>query len=280
MAFHGCRQEILLDREEHVDCRFHNWLGELLQRRPHHAQPATQNARQDSTHRLSGQSWGPHHAEVADEAWRDDHPAAARRAASRDPLAIGDILPKELLLVVETAVIDDLAQQLDGGLGTVVLQHGHVHVVDEDEHRGAWRCSKQVFPLPLQAVLEHVHHVGAARLGAEIRRRCGVALAGCVQELLDDDGLAHAGLARNQHIETRSHQVGQQHPLAGGLRCWHQDVEEGLVDVEVEIWHDVLDGLELTSLIIDAQLVQVSIVRDVAAKALQLWPKERNELFA
>jgi len=42
-------------------------------------------------------------------------------------------------------VVDDLPQELDGGLGAVGLQHGHVDIVDEHDHLAACRGSEVKF---------------------------------------------------------------------------------------------------------------------------------------
>ena len=59
-----------------------------------------------------------------------------------------DFLPEEFLTVVEAAEVQVLAEQLDGWLGAVGVQLGHVEVVDHDDHALVhWRTCKHSLPL-------------------------------------------------------------------------------------------------------------------------------------
>ena len=60
--------------------------------------------------------------------------APARGSHSRDPTKLNELLELLLLLpeLVPAAVVHPLAQELDGGLGTVTLQGWHVKVIYEN----------------------------------------------------------------------------------------------------------------------------------------------------
>ena len=79
----------------------------------------------------------PHLPEVLEQAWTDGVPAAPWRTAGGDDGDVKDVLPVELLHVVEAAEVHELSEELERGLSTVLLGRRHVQVVDEHQHLSA-----------------------------------------------------------------------------------------------------------------------------------------------
>ena len=70
-------------------------------------------------------------AKVADKTWRDFLPPPARGGAGGSEGEVLDVLPEELLAVVESLEVHELPEELHRGLGSVLLAGWHVHVVHE-----------------------------------------------------------------------------------------------------------------------------------------------------
>ena len=70
--------------------------------------------------------WDAKHREMADESRGHVIATAARWSTRRANRNVLQLLPEELLAVVDSSEILKLAQQLDGRLGTVRIQLGHV----------------------------------------------------------------------------------------------------------------------------------------------------------
>lgn len=51
-----------------------------------------------------------------------------------------------LFPVVPASMVHPLPQQLDGGLSTIRLQHGHVQVINEEDEVFPYWWSKNTFP--------------------------------------------------------------------------------------------------------------------------------------
>mmetsp|Transcript_37858 Transcript_37858/g.87519 ORF Transcript_37858/g.87519 Transcript_37858/m.87519 type:complete len:257 (-) Transcript_37858:1348-2118(-) len=250
-------------------------MGKKL--RPDVFKPSSQDAREDAIHGHLRECWLPHKIEVSEQPWGDWHAAATRWPTSGNELHILHILPKQLLVVIEAAVVNDLSKQLNGRLRAILLEHWHVDVVHKEYHGGAWRCSQQVLALPLHLVLQHVDHVVCARLCTEVGGGAHILLSSRLQELLNTHRLPNTCLASAQSVEPCSKQVFQQPPLSSGLSGGNENVEEWLAHLVRELRHDTLQCDKGAVLIIDCIVVQI-IVRQGRAKLQQVWAQELREL--
>ena len=71
---------------------------------------------------------------MLEQAWADGVSAAPWWTAGGDDGDVKDVLPVELLHVVEAAEVHELSEELERRLGTVLLGRRHVQVVDEHQH--------------------------------------------------------------------------------------------------------------------------------------------------
>ena len=103
---------------------------------------------------------------MTQHARRDGVAPAARRAHRRGELHVRQLSHGELAAVVPAAVVHPLAQELDGRLRAVLLELGHVEVVDK--HHGALadgRAEDALAPLVQLGVDDVLHGVGAGLRG-------------------------------------------------------------------------------------------------------------------
>ena len=80
--------------------------------------------------------WGgeTEHGKVSDEPRCDRVPSSAGRGTSCADSDILDQFPEELLTVVEAAKVLVLSEQLNGWLGAIAVQLGHVQVIHKDHN--------------------------------------------------------------------------------------------------------------------------------------------------
>ena len=82
---------------------------------------ATENGLENNFHdRLAGRR-DTEHVVVPREARRDDRSATARRRRAREEHRVRNVLPEELVAVVEALEVEELPEELDGRLGAVGL---------------------------------------------------------------------------------------------------------------------------------------------------------------
>mmetsp|Transcript_13884 Transcript_13884/g.32984 ORF Transcript_13884/g.32984 Transcript_13884/m.32984 type:complete len:227 (+) Transcript_13884:5746-6426(+) len=220
-------------------------------------------------HGILRQSWDPDHVEMTEQPGCDRHSPSAGRSASTNELGIGNLLPKQLLLVIESAIVNHLAQELNGRLCPIVLQHRHVHIIHKENHSRSGRSPKKSLALALQAVLELVYNIGSAGLSTEVCGGGREQLSGRVQVLLDDNGLAHTCLSTEEDVEVGHHHIFDHHPLTNCFGCVDQNVEERLVRMELKLWHYLCKWMDPSIIVADCHHVQIATVRNLWAEQLK-----------
>eukprot|EP00968_Pinguiococcus_pyrenoidosus_P021236 scaffold2724_cov260-Pinguiococcus_pyrenoidosus.AAC.23 len=208
-----------------------------------HRGEAREDAREDPGHDLRTGRRHAEHVEMPDEARRHLVPPALwwRRAGKK--VGVLDVLPEELISVVEALEVQKLPQQLYRRLCTVFLHLGHVDVVHEDDDLSAGGCPQEVLAFLLQLALdgglrhegrrlrgevdEHGHHAFATRPLALAEN----ALAGA-RDAGDEDGLVDVNQMRDDVAE------------AHGVHRRDDHLEVGLVRLEFESRDDLVPFLE------------------------------------
>ena len=224
----GRGQQLLADLAIHLDGGAHHaaahalHLGLELGR-----QEAAKDALEDERESRVRSGRNAHDVEVAREAGRHHGPTTAGGRGRHEEQHVGDVLPEELVAVVEALEVQKLSQQLDGRLCAVRFNRGHVYVVDEHHHLLARGRAQQVLPLLLQLALDtHLRHV-RARLRREVHKNgneshtpvVGHGLQ-AVEQRRNGHRLACARDARNEarlvHRDERAHNVAEAARVGGG----------------------------------------------------------------
>mmetsp|Transcript_5337 Transcript_5337/g.17248 ORF Transcript_5337/g.17248 Transcript_5337/m.17248 type:complete len:451 (-) Transcript_5337:5575-6927(-) len=238
--------QLLLDLAVHCEGAVDDGPRQRRELRREDFQEALEDGVEDALHGGGREVRDVEQVEVPHEPRRHHGPAAAGRRVGGDELRLLHLLEQaDLLEVVEAAVavvldVDHLAKQLDGRLRAVLLRHGHVEVVDEEDEGLARGRPQQVLAQLLELLLEEAQQRARRRLRAEGLGRRHEALARRVEEVLDDDGLAHARVAAHEHVEAGL-DVGLQQVLdAGRVDGGHDEAEEGRVALVLELGDDAL----------------------------------------
>ena len=93
---------------------------------------------------------------MAEHAGRDGIAASARRTHGCAELDIHEFSHRELLAVVPAAVVEPLADDLDRWLRSVLLEHGHVEIVDEDDGAGSLLGTEDPFLALVKLVVNYI----------------------------------------------------------------------------------------------------------------------------
>ena len=175
-------------------------------------------------------------------------PPAAWGRAGAHQRGILDILPEELLAVVEAAEILVLPQELDWGLGTVRLPRRHVDVVDEEHDLLVGRRAEPSLALLLELGFDEQLGVLRGRLRREVEDDVDQipGLLDSREVVGDDDRLAHARAAGEQqglvHVQTRLEKERE----TRGVQVGHQQLEEWHLLAVLERLHGFLPVFEPT----------------------------------
>lgn len=205
--------------------------------------------------------WDPDHVELAEETGGHGVSSSRGWGAGRSEDTVLHIHELQFLQIIETAVIDDLSQQFNGGLGAVGLQYGHVDIIDEDHHFSTGGWTNQIFLLLDEFVFIHeqVLHILGAGLRREVQiggdKLLGIQLQ---QEFIHDDGLAHPGLPGGQDIESPANQLIDNEAELLGIGRGDNDIEEGGVAVVDVLGDYVVPVLEFLVFEVDEVVIDVA----------------------
>eukprot|EP00982_Pelagococcus_subviridis_P017581 31550-Pelagococcus_subviridis.AAC.14 len=173
--------------------------------------------------------------------------SAARGRARGDQSRVLDVLPVQLLAVVEPAEVLELPQELHGRLRAVRLPRGHVHVVDEENDFFIRRSAEFRLSLLLELGLDQQLRVVRGRLRAEVDDDVHETFLflRSLQVVGDDDRLPNPGAADEEqalvYFEARLQQ--KRKPRRVHVRDEELEVRHGLA--VVERLHDVVPRREL-----------------------------------
>ena len=245
----GRRQELLGHAAVHLHRRVNHGLDALREvaREParDRQEPAV-DAAQDGLHARVGRWRDVQHVEVPEEARRHLLPPAAGRRARTNQRGVLDVLPEELLAVVEAPEVLELPQELDGRLRAVRLARGHVDVVHEEHDlfvRGRAELGLAFF---LQLRLDQELRVVRRGLRREVdHHRHQVLLLGVLREVIHDDhALAHARPAGQKqalvHLEAPLEQKRKPRRVDVG----DEQLEVRRLGVVGKLLHQVVPGRE------------------------------------
>mmetsp|Transcript_42095 Transcript_42095/g.120857 ORF Transcript_42095/g.120857 Transcript_42095/m.120857 type:complete len:259 (-) Transcript_42095:2891-3667(-) len=118
-----------------VDSATHGGIAQGLNLLLEPRQEAVYDGAENRGHGLLARRGHAEHQRVPREARSHAVAAAARGRGAEQQRGVLDLLPVVLLAVEEAPQVLELPEQLDGRLGPVLLDQGHVHVVDEDHDR-------------------------------------------------------------------------------------------------------------------------------------------------
>mmetsp|Transcript_2469 Transcript_2469/g.8769 ORF Transcript_2469/g.8769 Transcript_2469/m.8769 type:complete len:274 (-) Transcript_2469:1012-1833(-) len=139
-----------------------------------------------------------------------------------------------------------LAQELHGGLRAVGLLLRHVHVVHEQHHLLARRCAEARLALLVELGLDQELRVLRWRLRGEVDDdgHDVLVLLSVSQPVGDDDALAHASEACEEHRALHLHKLLQDEAEARRVHVGHKQGEERHLLAVLELLDDVTPGLE------------------------------------
>mmetsp|Transcript_6913 Transcript_6913/g.16623 ORF Transcript_6913/g.16623 Transcript_6913/m.16623 type:complete len:1317 (-) Transcript_6913:1319-5269(-) len=242
----GRRQELGRDAVVHLDGASHKALGHLLDLGVKLLEESLENRCEDERHGLVRGRWHAQHREVAREARRDLGAAAARRRGAGEHDRVDDVLPEELVAVVEALEVEELAEQLDRRLGAVGLSERHVHVIDEDQNRATSRRAEQRLALLLELALDgglRDERRGLGRVAEEQGQQPHPALLlgrlEIAEELRDHGGLTRAGEARDEDAMVHLDHALHKERVADRVGRGNDEAEEGHRGVVVELGDDL-----------------------------------------
>ena len=163
--------------------------------------------------------------EVAKKPRGDWVSAAARRTHRRRELHVDELSHRELGPIVPSLVIHKLTEELDGRLRAVLLQLGHVQIVDEDDRALANRWPEDTLTALIELRVDDVLNLVGARLRRE--RALHVLKLGLillVQGLFDVHRLTRARRAAEQHVFPVGDQQIEEEPVPDRVDGGDDDV--------------------------------------------------------
>ena len=163
--------------------------------------------------------------EVAKKPRGDWVSAAARRTHRRRELHVDELSHRELRPIVPSLVIHKLTEELDGRLRAVLLQLGHVQIVDEDDRALANRWPEDTLTALIELRVDDVLNLVGARLRRE--RALHVLKLGLillVQGLFDVHRLTRARRAAKQHVFPVGDQQIEEEPVPDRVDGGDDDV--------------------------------------------------------
>eukprot|EP00960_Hanusia_phi_P047137 758242-Hanusia_phi.AAC.8 len=162
------------------------------------------------------------------QAHSDDGSTAAGVGHDLQELDVLDVLDALLLAVVPEAIVEPVAEELEGRLRTEGVLGRHVEVVDEQDHLLASGGTKHVLHPLLHAPLDDELEPLGGRLGGEVDLREEEARE-LGDALLHNHCLAHPRVAHHQHVLVGSHELVGQEGEADGVDGGDEDLVEGKV---------------------------------------------------
>eukprot|EP00964_Phaeocystis_antarctica_P055483 scaffold32640_cov63-Phaeocystis_antarctica.AAC.1 len=216
-------RDVLVDVDRGLDhgvARALDLAGELVQ-------VEVEDGREDLLQRAVLVVDAPHHVVVPQVAWRHRVAPAAGRAHGRDELQVDQLAEGALLQVVPAVVVHPLAQQLDGRLRAVLLEHGHVEVVDEDDALLAKGRAEDALPPLVELAVDDALRDGARGLRRVVEEDALVDLdVEREQPVAREQRLARARVAADEHGDAVLHEAVEEVAVLHRVGGLHVDVGE------------------------------------------------------
>jgi hypothetical protein len=220
---------------------------------------SAENASEDESHRLGRERRHPHHGELAEKAGGDFVSTTAGGSAGSDEFGVLDFLEEEFLGVVETALVDNLAEELARRLGLTSIKLGHVHVINEEDHLLAGLRSQHISSTRLELSFERVHQVLGSSFTGEVNKSGVDVLGGIHQVITSDNGFTNTSLSRDQHVEATVSQLLDHEVVLDGIRSRYENVEVTGGPIVFEVGFEFVPMLELVVLSVDGVLEEIAI---------------------
>ena len=223
------RQELQLDGVVNLKRRLHQ-VGRLtshVARQTRAAAPPVGDLAVHARERRVVEVTHRDEVEVTQHSRRDGVASAPRGAHRRGELNVLQRTHHELAAVVPAAMVKELAHELDGRLRAVLLELGHVQIVDE--HDGAasdGRAENAFAPLVQLGVDDILHGVGVGLRGERALDVPELCLVPRVQRGLDVHRLPRPGGPREQHVLSAVHEQVEQETVANRVDGGDDDVQK------------------------------------------------------
>mmetsp|Transcript_27209 Transcript_27209/g.33035 ORF Transcript_27209/g.33035 Transcript_27209/m.33035 type:complete len:256 (-) Transcript_27209:419-1186(-) len=195
------RKELLRNASKHLHAGVHHRLQKGLELFLEVVQEPAENTRKDSLCALFARWWDIEQTEVTNESRRQFLSTPTRWSTSSADCNIFNVLPEQLLPVVEPTKVQELPQQLHRGLSSIRFPRGHIHIIHENHNLLSIRSSEPRLTLLLQLGLDQNLRLQRCRLRAEVQQNREQPLRLCLslQRVYRDDTLSDSSLSGKQH---------------------------------------------------------------------------------